>query len=78
MGTDVDIESDVIEVEAGKRIRIEVSTDRADELHVHGYEIKKELVAGQVNVLEFVAEIPGAFEVEMETSHKKLFELRVR
>jgi hypothetical protein len=60
-----------------QQIRIEVASDRAEEVHVHGYEHKTDIKSGEPAVLEFAADIPGVFEVELEKTHRKLFELRV-
>lgn len=61
----------------GERVRVEVTSDSNDELHVHAYDKRVEVSAGQVAVLEFVADIPGTFEVELENSKLHLFDLRV-
>ena len=73
-------------VEGGSRQRatlnqpvtIRVTSDVADEVHVHGYEKKFPVAAGQRGEVTFVANIPGVFEVEFERSHKLLFTLEVR
>ena len=66
-----------VEVPLNETVRIEVTSDRADEIHVHGYEIKADVKAGETTVVEFVADLPGVFEVEVHTGHQKLFDLRV-
>ncbi|HET7719255.1 MAG TPA: hypothetical protein VFK43_04755, partial [Acidimicrobiales bacterium] len=73
-------------VEGGSRQRatlnqpvtIRVTSDVADEVHVHGYEKKFPVAAGQRGEVTFVANIPGVFEVEFERSHKQLFTMEVR
>ena len=73
-------------VEGGSRQRatlnqsvtIRVTSDVADEVHVHGYEKRFPVAAGQRGEVTFVANIPGVFEVEFEKSHKQLFTMEVR
>ena len=54
-----------IEVAKGDRIRLDVTPDVPAEVHVHGYEITKEVEAGQTATLEFPATAEGVFEVEV-------------
>ena len=59
-------------------VTIRVTSDVADEVHVHGYDKKVEVAAGRTGEVTFVANIPGVFEVEFERSHRLLFTLEVR
>ena len=59
-------------------VTIRVTSDAADEVHVHGYDKRVEVAPGRTAELTFVANIPGVFEVELERSHKLLFTLEVR
>jgi len=77
-GGAVQTDSERVEVELGKTVRLVVLSDANDELHVHGYELKRPVTAGKELMLEFVADIPGVFEVELEGAGLPLFELRVR
>lgn len=54
-----------IEVAKGDPIRIDVTPDVPAEVHVHGYEVTKEVEAGQIAKLEFPATAEGVFEVEV-------------
>ncbi|HVF12461.1 MAG TPA: hypothetical protein VNA87_05175 [Actinomycetota bacterium] len=74
----VDPKGQEIEVRLGERVSIEIDSDRADELHVHAYDKKVDVVSGQTSALEFIADIPGKFEVELEKSKVTLFELKVQ
>jgi hypothetical protein len=67
-----------VEVDHGTRVRIEVTSDRGDELHVHGYDKTVPLTAGSPAAVEFVADLPGVFEVETHDSGLLLFQLVVR
>jgi hypothetical protein len=66
-----------ISVDAGDDVRFRVSSPIADEVHVHGYDIEKEVPAGGTATLEFPADIEGLFEVEMHHGEEQIAELRV-
>jgi hypothetical protein len=59
-------------------VTIRVTSDVADQVHVHGYDKFFDVAAGRTGEVTFVANIPGVFEVEFERSHKVLFTLEVR
>lgn len=67
-----------VDVRIGETVRIEVTADTADEIHVHGYDRTGDLAPGQAGSVEFEANIPGTFEVELEKARLKLFDLRVQ
>lgn len=67
-----------VEVKLGEKVRIELESDRGEELHVHAYDQKVGVVAGQTAVLEFTADIPGSFEVELEKGNVDVFQLKVQ
>jgi hypothetical protein len=66
-----------LEYDAGEQVRFRVSSDKADEVHVHGYDIEEEIPAGGTATLSFEADIEGIFEVELHESEKQIAELRV-
>jgi hypothetical protein len=53
-------------VEKGDRVVLIVRSDVADHVHLHGYDIKRDVAPGQPARLPFKATIPGRFEVELE------------
>lgn len=57
-------------------VRLLVTADVADEVHVHGYDIKADIEPPCPAVVDFEARIPGSVEVELESSHLELFEIR--
>ncbi len=61
----------------GDKVTILVISDVAEELHVHGYDLFLELIPGEEVDLEFIADLPGVWEVELEGAHRLLFELAV-
>jgi len=54
----------------GRKVLIRVTSDVADELHLHGYDYAKELVPNESVELRFTAGTAGRFELELE--HRKL------
>ena len=62
----------------GQPVTVRVTSDVADEVHVHGYDKKIDVAAGQTGEVTFLANIPGVFEVELEKAHKVLFTMEVR
>ncbi|MEA2315963.1 MAG: hypothetical protein QOD44_152 [Solirubrobacteraceae bacterium] len=61
----------------GDRIRFKVVSDVADEIHVHGYDVKKDVTAGGTVQFSFPATIEGRFEVELEQAHTQIAQLEV-
>jgi hypothetical protein len=66
------------EVDEGESVVLVVSSDVADEIHLHGYDLSRQVAAGGVARLAFVAKIPGRFEVELEHRGVQIAELTVR
>lgn len=66
-----------LEYDSGDQIRFEVSSDVAEEIHVHGYDLMQDVAAGGVASFDFPAEIEGIFDVELEGSGEQIAELRV-
>lgn len=64
-------------VPLGSEVRLVVTSDQRDEVHVHGYDFFLEVGPDAVAELSFAAEIPGVFEVELEDSGILLLELEV-
>ena len=61
----------------GDTIRFRVRSDTAEEIHVHGYDITKEVAAGKTATVSFKASITGIFEVEFHGSGTPIGELKV-
>lgn len=66
-----------VEAALGEDLVIRVTSDTADEVHVHGYDERAEVPAGGTVEIPFTADIPGGFEVELEGTGQLLFQLRV-
>ncbi|GAA2326393.1 hypothetical protein [Dactylosporangium salmoneum] len=67
-----------VEIPMGSTIRITVTSDVADELHVHGYDRKAVLTPGVPASVAFRAGTAGLFEVETHVSDLVLMQLVVR
>lgn len=68
----------VVSMPLGEKVTIQVTSDVAEELHLHGYDESVELVPGETGKVTFTADIPGVFEAELEESGDLLFELKVQ
>ncbi|MFD9410672.1 hypothetical protein ACFWBN_27140 [Streptomyces sp. NPDC059989] len=66
------------ELKRGERVALRVTSDRADTLHVHGYDKELALPAGQEATLILTADRTGLFEVETHESALVLTQLLVR
>jgi FtsP/CotA-like multicopper oxidase with cupredoxin domain len=53
-----------IEVARGDTVRIVVSSDAPDEIHLHGYDITRNPAPGKPALFQFTADAEGAFEIE--------------
>jgi hypothetical protein len=61
----------------GETVRFTVTSDVGDEVHVHGYDITRQVRAGRASSIRFRARIDGVFEVELHSRRVKIAELRV-
>lgn len=52
----------------GDTVRIVISADAPDQVHLHGYDIEKEAEPGKPAVIRFKANLEGAFELESHTA----------
>ena len=54
-----------------------VTSDVADEIHLHGYDIARDVEAGGTVRLPFKATIPGRFEAELESRSVQIADITV-
>jgi heme/copper-type cytochrome/quinol oxidase subunit 2 len=66
-----------LEFTEGETVRFRVRSDEPEEVHVHGYDIAKDVEAGQTATMSFKATITGIFEIEFEHSGTQIAELKV-
>jgi hypothetical protein len=65
-------------VSKGDRVVIVVKSDVADEIHLHGYDRSTDVTAGGTARLPFTADLPGRFEVELESRGVQIADLTVQ
>lgn len=66
-----------IPVPAGEQVTLVITSDVADEVHVHGYDLTADLAPEEPAELSFTADIPGVFEVELHDAGSVLLSLQV-
>jgi hypothetical protein len=64
-------------VNQGDRVAIVVTSDVADEIHLHGYDLSRDVAAGGTARLVFRATVPGRFEVELEDRALQIADITV-
>ena len=64
-------------VSKGDHVVLVVTSDVADEIHLHGYDKSKDVPAGGTIRLPFVATVPGRFVVELEQRGVQIADLTV-
>jgi FtsP/CotA-like multicopper oxidase with cupredoxin domain len=77
-GDKVETASRRVRIDRGQKVRIRVQADRAEEVHLHGYDLSADVAPGRPAVIDFTADAPGVFEVELEQAHLRLVELQVQ
>jgi hypothetical protein len=65
----VDLDSDVV---------VTVTSDVADEVHLHGYDLSADVAPGAPATIRFEANAAGRFEIELENTGVQIAELEVR
>ncbi len=65
-----------VTVSRGDVVTLDVSGDGDDRVHIHGYDLFVDLTDG-LGSTTFEALIPGVFEIELESSARKLVQLTV-
>jgi plastocyanin len=66
-----------VPVPVGDHVTLTITSDVADEVHVHGYDLTTALTPGTPAELTFDATIPGVFEVELHEAGTVLLSLQV-
>ncbi len=67
-----------VKIPRDSRVRLLITSDIDDEVHVHGYDLEETLEAGRTATIEFVADQQGVFEVETHEKALALLQLEVR
>jgi heme/copper-type cytochrome/quinol oxidase subunit 2 len=66
-----------LEFKQGETVRFRARSGTADHVHVHGYDLMKDLVPGKTTTMSFKATITGIFEIELEDAGTQIAELKV-
>ena len=67
-----------IKVKRDDQVRIVVTSDAADEVHLHGYDIEREVGPGKPGRYAFKADKEGAYELETHSNEQKIAILQVQ
>ena len=70
-------EVDKLRFKQDETIRFRVRSGVADHVHVHGYDLMKDVEPGKTIAFTFPAEITGIFEIELEDRGEEIAQLRV-
>jgi hypothetical protein len=65
-------------VRKGGRVRLVVRSDVSDHVHLHGYDIFRDVAPGSPAQISFRATIAGRFEVELEDRGLQIADIEVR
>ena len=65
-------------VKKGDRVALVVTSDVADHVHLHGYDIMRDVSAGGTARIRFRATLPGRFEIEREDRGVQIADLTVK
>jgi heme/copper-type cytochrome/quinol oxidase subunit 2 len=76
-GGKVSPSTQTVKANAGQTVKITVTSDVEDQLHVHGYDKEVDLMPGKPGSVTFTADIKGTFEIETHESGKLLAKLVV-
>jgi hypothetical protein len=64
-------------VSQGERVRILVRADVTDEVHLHSYDLSDSVAPSEPARIDFVANVAGVFECELEEAGTALFQLEI-
>jgi len=67
-----------VKVAKGSTVTLRVTSDVADEIHLHGYDKSVDVAKGGTAQLTFAATLPGVFEVELESRGLQLTQLQIQ
>ncbi|MDX6718186.1 MAG: hypothetical protein QOJ63_440 [Solirubrobacteraceae bacterium] len=66
-----------LDVTKGGRVHLVVQSDTADEIHIHGYDIHKDVARNGKVTFDFTANIDGGFVIELEEHKQQIANLKV-
>ena len=62
-------------VPVGETVTLRFTSDVADEVHIHGYDIYVDLEPGETTEVSFPADIPGTVEIELHHGGREIASL---
>lgn len=65
-----------VESQLGEEVVLRISSDVAEEIHVHGYDVYADIPAGGSVDIPLTLTLPGSYEVELHGAGRPLFQLR--
>ena len=65
-------------IQQGSQVVFVVTSELADEVHLHGYDLSADVAPGEPATIRFKATAPGRFEAELESRSLPIAELEVR
>lgn len=67
-----------VDLRSGERLRLELTSDHDDQVHVHGFEIERDLPANTPVSVDLVGGAPGLYEVETHRPALRVLQIAVR
>ncbi|WP_346767668.1 cupredoxin domain-containing protein [Knoellia koreensis] len=77
-GRKVDPAPATVKLGVGEKLTLTVTSDHDDVLHIHGFDIEKNLKAGQPTTVELTGDAPGVYEVETHEPELRLLKIAVQ
>jgi plastocyanin len=65
-------------VKAGEKVRLILTTDKANVVHVHGADIERDVKPGTPVTLDFTVDEPGVYPIELHEPELLLMQIVVR
>jgi plastocyanin len=67
-----------VDLAVGETLTVVVTSDHADEVHAHGFEVEKEVEPNVPVTLELTGKEPGVYEIEMHDPALTLMQVAVK
>jgi hypothetical protein len=67
-----------VKVHRGDRVRLIISSDKPDEVHVHGYDLERPVTPGAPARFSFTADAEGVFDIELHSDDVQIAALEVQ
>jgi plastocyanin len=77
-GRTIDPAPSTVRLGVGEKLTLTVTSDHHDELHIHGFDVAKELPAGVAQSVTLTGKDPGVYEVETHHPELRLLKIAVQ